>query len=359
MELLCALLTGFFLWLFLFHWHHAALARAREAAGALLIEVPAAGKVLQANRHKGIRSAANMLVVFLFITYFVFWQSVTRWTLFFDFIVAMFTYFTVWEAFPPYRKDASLELCERGVIRRKQSYENRPGCLTFTPWEEIAGCKWYKKLPDHYVHTRHLLLECGLLSRDESEAITAEAGRFVPVYDMEGEQIAGPAPADRASSAVARRQRSGGLRFQFNLQSLLLLMVLVSCAASCYGIYCRRIESQREVLAALDAFHPQVSRIGGNVWSLDFSTCSVKPGDDDLVHLKELPALESLDLDGSPISDAGLRHLYPIKTLQSVSLLGTNVTQEGVNELKRQSPDVQINYCPAKNPVVLKPADKK
>jgi hypothetical protein len=43
---------------------------------------------------------------------------------------------------PPYRLDAPIEVREQGVIRRKQSYENWPGCLVFTPWSEIAGCKW-------------------------------------------------------------------------------------------------------------------------------------------------------------------------------------------------------------------------
>jgi hypothetical protein len=46
-ELFCALLTGFFLWLFLFHWHYAALARAREMAGGLLIDVVAAHCVVR------------------------------------------------------------------------------------------------------------------------------------------------------------------------------------------------------------------------------------------------------------------------------------------------------------------------
>jgi hypothetical protein len=48
MELFCALLTGFFLWLFLFHWHRTSLARAHEMAGAFLLGVRPAGDVVPA-----------------------------------------------------------------------------------------------------------------------------------------------------------------------------------------------------------------------------------------------------------------------------------------------------------------------
>jgi hypothetical protein len=355
-ELFCALLTGFFLWLFLYHWHHAALARAREIAGALLIEVPAAQQLAKTTREqRTVAIGASLLLAIAFVFLFP-WSQIAALGLFSsDIMVACLALCLLQLAFPPFRKDAPLELRERGVVRRKQSYENYPGPLAFTPWEDIAGCKWYDGLPKHYVHTRVLLLDRSGLSAAEVEAITAVARRFVPMIDADGNVLAGPDSAD----AGLRRRGAGGLRFQFNLQSLMLLMVVVSCAASCYGIRYRRAQPQREAIAKLETFHPIIHEVGGDVWSLDFKACTMKPGDDDLTCLEKLRNLNSLDLDGLPISDAGLRHLYPLKTLTSVSLLNTQVTQKGVDDLKRALPNTRISWYPPTAPVVKPPVGGK
>ena len=50
MELLSALLTGFFFWLWQFNSWRNRRARARETAGALLLQVNAARRIILANR---------------------------------------------------------------------------------------------------------------------------------------------------------------------------------------------------------------------------------------------------------------------------------------------------------------------
>jgi hypothetical protein len=353
MELFCALLTGFFLWLFQFHWHRTALARAREAGGALLIEIAPAGNVARTTLWQRVSSHS---MVFLVFGLAVFWQRASlSMSLPLNMLAVVFAW-SFWNSIvPPHRIDAPLEFRERGVIRRKQSYENFPGILTFTPWSDIVACKWYDKLPDHYVHTRHLLLESGGLRPDEVETISNIAGRLVPVCDSEGALIA--RPESTGETAAARPKKRGGLPFQFNLQSLMLLAVVVSCAAGCWAVHDRALQPQREALAALEAFHPQVSQFGDNVRMIDFRTSKPKPGDSDLVHLKGLRDLDFLNLDGSPITNEGLKHLYPIKTLTTVYLSNTKVTQQGVDDLKRALPNADILWYPSPPPVVTPPTN--
>ena len=356
MELFCALLTGFFLWLFLFHWHRAALARAREMGGQLLIEMKASQKV----RRKAWGQRTLLIatgLMFLWILYLLCRSSPFRSIFDQDVVIACFFFNVLQVAFPVNRRDSPLEFRERGVVRRKQSYENCPGQLTFTPWSDISGCRWYAALPQHYVHTRFLLLDRGSVSLAEVEAINAVAGRFVPVSDGEGRLLSGLETPDDRDDATSRRRRSGGLRFQFNLQSLMLLTVVVSCAASCYGIHYRRAQPQRQAVAQFDKFHPLVYENADDVWLVDFKACAVKPGDDDLCHLKALPNLERLSLDGSPVTDAGLKHLYSLKRLTYIDLSNTKITRRGFDDLEKALPNACISCCP--RPPAMTPIKKK
>lgn len=337
MEMFCALLTGVFLWVFSYHWHYGAMARARELAGPLLIEVKAAGNVRRKTRNARLLAAGSIVLANGLVGYFVFGSHMR--TIFCDAFVVLTVFAFLKEMIPTYRNDAPLELCERGVIRRRQSYESRAGTLAFTPWEKITGVQWYDKLPMYYVHTKHLLLEKAVLSAEECEAVTNVAERFAPVYDTNGERIAGP--TGEAGGAAAREQ-VGELRFQFSLQSVLLLMVVVSCAASCYGIHDRALRPQREALAKLQAFHPAVHYRFDEVWLIDFSASATKLRDGDLASLKGLESLEWLTIDGSPITDTGLRHLYSMTWLKYLSLRNTGVTKQGVEELRRRLPGVQV-----------------
>jgi hypothetical protein len=340
MELFTALLAGFFLWVFLYHWHHSALSRMREAAGELLIEVPAASRVVRTPGWQKVVAGAAMVVPILLILLVRLRNPLHYSSPSDDILPGLCVWVGLSFGIPPYRRDAPLELRAHGVVRRKQSYENRPGRLVFTPWSEIAGCKWYDKLPTRYVHTQFLLLERSIPTGD-IDAVTVVAGRFVPVYDRDGRLIGGAEPKEDAQR-VAPRGSTHRLGLQFSLQSLLLLMVVASCVFSCYGIRYRRLQPQRAALTRLQTFNPQIRRFGDNVWDVDFSNCKDKPTDDDLACLAPLVELEMLELSGAPVTDAGLKHLAGLKNLHCVDLSGTQVTPAGVAALRRALPKTSI-----------------
>ena len=58
--------------------------------------------------------------------------------------------------------------------------------------------------------------------------------------------------------------------------------------------------------------------------------------------LKELKDLEYLDLNATKVTDKGVKDLAALKTLKQLLLLGSEVTDKGFNELKASLPDCQI-----------------
>jgi hypothetical protein len=67
-------------------------------------------------------------------------------------------------------------------------------------------------------------------------------------------------------------------------------------------------------------------------------------GDDEAIYLKELTSLESLNLNCTTVTDAGLEHLVTLSKLRYLNLVATNVTPEGVKKLKRALPACEIVY---------------
>ena len=147
-----------------------------------------------------------------------------------------------------------------------------------------------------------------LIAPDQRAAVTAAMGRFVPVHGTDGTLLAEPKPAVPGAKAPPERRPDRSM-LQFDLQSLLILTVVVACAANCYGLRYRRLLPIREALAKLAAFGPQQIGEEEDLISPDFSNCQTKPGDDDLAILKPLVGLRSIYLTGAPITDAGLAHL--------------------------------------------------
>ncbi len=67
--------------------------------------------------------------------------------------------------------------------------------------------------------------------------------------------------------------------------------------------------------------------------------------DQGLVHLKDLKALETLDLRRNPgITDAGLVHLEGLSNLKHLHLIRTGVTAAGVSKLQQKLPKTKIAY---------------
>ena len=61
-----------------------------------------------------------------------------------------------------------------------------------------------------------------------------------------------------------------------------------------------------------------------------------------LEHLRGLTALEYLYLSRTKVGDADLRHLKKLTNLGHLDVTGTAVTEEGVEEVKRHSPGVNV-----------------
>jgi hypothetical protein len=369
MALLCALLTGFFLWLLMFRWQRSWRARVREDAGPLLLQVKPAPGIVRACRwatwfYKGF----VLCLVAAFIA--MFYYANTRISPFFPALLSMFSYYFfsylvigMWAAIllltftaPGYR--GGMEVRGHGILVAN---------LRLRPWSEISECRWFSTKPllgttlctsRLFVRSRIMLFETRMAA-GQKEAITAALARFVPVYDHYGTLLAEPTPADLAAKAAQPAHVRRRYAFQFDLQSLLLLAVVVSCAASCYGVHCRRLRPQLRAVEQLEAFSPSVYLFGSIPYSLDYSKCAKKPTDDDLACLEALNQLNDVDLSGSPITDAGIEHLKGLPYLRHINCLGTEVTAQGAEELSRRFPNATVIYGPAKNPVLLKPADTK
>lgn len=61
-----------------------------------------------------------------------------------------------------------------------------------------------------------------------------------------------------------------------------------------------------------------------------------------LVYLRYFPNLRELSLDGSEVTDAGLRHLYSLSRLESLDLKDTKVSAGAVANLRKMLPNCKI-----------------
>jgi hypothetical protein len=76
---------------------------------------------------------------------------------------------------------------------------------------------------------------------------------------------------------------------------------------------------------------------------LDFlSLANTAVSDSGLAHVSGLPRLQTLNLIGTHVTDAGLAPLYRLTKLQMLELHGTNVTDAGVDELQKSLPNCKI-----------------
>ena len=66
--------------------------------------------------------------------------------------------------------------------------------------------------------------------------------------------------------------------------------------------------------------------------------------DDGLKHLSSLTDLEWLFLNNTKISDGGLKHLSGLTNLEVLSLVGTSVSDDGVKILQESLPNCRIDW---------------
>lgn len=121
-----------------------------------------------------------------------------------------------------------------------------------------------------------------------------------------------------------------------------------------------------EVSEEQSAAQTKVEELGGG-WtgrgaiSIDFSASRMAQedktiSDTDLAILAEVENLEMLDLSGSPISDAGIKHIAGLTKLNTLNLTDTQVTGEGIIALM-DLPLFQIAYKNCSDDVAIAIAD--
>jgi hypothetical protein len=237
----------------------------------------------------------------------------------------------------------ALEVRDRGVLCGKCGVRLSRGKLLFVPWNQISVCLWvpkgYGSVARIYEKPNHFNIAEDSIVPGQKTAITAALGRFSPVYDEDGSLLAEPEQRKRYIEHVPW-QSLDYPGFQYDLQTMLLATVVVACAASLCGVHFHSPHYQ--AVARIEAFSPKIDYVDNDVWSIDFSACKNKPTDADLANLEPLTELVDLDLDGSPITDAGLIHLYKLKNLRYVILANTGVTAEGMERLRRALPEAGI-----------------
>jgi hypothetical protein len=369
MGLLCALLAGLFLRWFVLHLLRSRQARAREELGPLLLEVKVAPRTAKTIRWVCLFWLLYLLVVpALFATFAycllsrlagpsidVLTACSYDFRLYFAFIAGSF--FVSSLALPSRWPFVFLEIREHGILS---------GWHRVRFWDRIAQFRWccpktvretvLCPRPWPYNRYRVVLWERSIAAA-QKEAVTAMLARFVQVFDHDGTLLAGPSQAELLANPARPAKPHARLWLQFNLQSLLLLTVAVSCAASCYGIHYRRLAPQTNAVAQMARFGPAIDCFGDVPWSVDFSKCAKKPCDDDLACLESLANLDRVNLAGSPITDAGLDHLKGLRHLWLVDCRDTGVTAKGAAELFRALPRAAVCFGPAKNPVWFLPPD--
>ena len=245
----------------------------------------------------------------------------------------------LWGVLVAHLRSRDLELRECGLILPRR---RRP----FVPWKDV----FYLQRREC---GRELLVRCvegDVTLKTDPAQVEAVLPLLLPrvrVRDETGKMV----NRDRELLNVDVPQENPASRYQFRLQTLLLLMVVVSAVFAGQGIHLRArqkeeaAQARREAaLAKYQRFGPAVNRIFHSVWSLDFSQCETSPADDDLVYVKDLPDLQYLNLSGSRITDAGLVHLESLKQLRHVWLSRTQVTDDGVRKLREALPDTKIYH---------------
>jgi hypothetical protein len=327
MELLCAILTGVFFWLFIYHWSSFARRTRFQQAGAPLLEVVLPYRARMLN-FAAMLIPCLMLLSLLGVFYVISLRnpllSVAPFFVMIELYVAALV-LTLLSAIETVSRKRSFTIHENGIASH----------IFLITWERIRFCRWARSKKRLYVRSRRntILLRTSV---GEYEAVTATLGRFVEVRDCAGGVIvAGPHKyvqttiVDSFKEWIKRR-----LHVQFDLLTLLLLVLLCASASSWYGIIHRRSRAQDAAIEKLSRLNPQA--IGFlEVTYLGFPDEKNRPQDEDLMYLKPLSSLQTLFLDMDPVTDRGLVYLESLSHLRYLSLMKTDITDRGLEHLTK------------------------
>jgi hypothetical protein len=349
MEIFLALMTAATMWLFMWHLATMNRQRARRRMGALLWSV---------GRSRWPRWTIVSAALIVPYTIVLVCLSGDLWLepmQAFNWFMLVFNVGSLTATCIPV-----IELHERGILYGVGFLAQQ------LLWPEIQYCKWTQPATQLRVRMRQLRVQLRHkanfypIPAQQQAEVQAIIERHVQFRDLDGAAVNPQRPASEPAPAPQKPQR-----FQFELQTLLLFVVLLSATMSWYGVHYRRQQAETQALAKLSPFAPTVIN-RGTYFHVDFSRCAIKPGDADLAPLAELPRLTDLDLVGAPISDGGLallsglrslKHLYldqtavtdnglvhlaPLSRLRYLSLRGTKCTSTGVAKLRQALPKCEI-----------------
>jgi hypothetical protein len=147
-------------------------------------------------------------------------------------------------------------------------------------------------------------------------------------------------------------------RAQFELRTLMVLVLFVGTGLGLTGIHLQSTEKQRSAAAALKQIGAEVSYAGeeqpglltftGRQYFQEpialrfFGTLR----ESDLANIEALIGLEALSL-GKSLADDDLAHLLPLKRLCTLNLMGSRVTGRGLQHLPATSDLRTLNLCQA------------
>jgi hypothetical protein len=336
MELLSAILTCVFLCLFLANCLRSARKRAQMKAGELILAVE------NPRRSKGKKIVfvwLTLLPVLLLIPYLI---LIFHWIapLSAGYSVNFLQFFQILNAtFCLFMPLATCPLLQRNVVEIRR--HGLVFIVRFCPWDKIRCCRWNAK-------RRVLRVQKSFgetfrkITAEEADSIIQTLGRFVVVYDINDTTLAAPPiEVDEAVEAAdaARTPKQRFSPFQFDLSSLMLLVLVTAAFFSWFGMRYRQageIDKQltriQERFAGVNCSQNWVD--GNEIFIVSFVGCKSKPGDEALEEISPLSRLEHLYLSLCPITDEGLKRLNSFPQLKTLYLSGTRISDAGLVHLK-------------------------
>ncbi len=149
------------------------------------------------------------------------------------------------------------------------------------------------------------------------------------------------------------------LCFRYRLRTLLLAIAILALPLRWWGVHAAADRRFHNLIASIEEQGGQVGfgpseaepSFGEKVWlalggddrlgrpAVVLFPNSKKPTDAEFaaLHVTELPALESLDLDGTKISDASLAEFEQFAGLKELSVASTRITDAGLAKISRLS----------------------
>jgi hypothetical protein len=341
MELVIALLTAFFLWLWIYDGSRRAFARSRLEAGKLICKAARRGQ-----EYRYLMAAFFSLL----LGFHLFFGTLIEIEVSFlaALNISLFTFVILESLFPPAYYAIAFEVHEKGLVARG----------LFAPWSKIHYAvrycsnklfSWYSPKGRWVFFFRNFSKEFSV-STLRQEDLMETLGQFIDIRDENGTFLVNPQKKIEPSNDADQPADLRRTRFQFDLRSLLLFFIFAASLSSQAGIHYHRWDRQRIAVQKLQVFKPKVDWLSSNVWELSFSQSDSKPTDDDLPELLNFPDLRWLDLSGAPITDVGLEHLAALRRVQTINLTNTKITKQGFEKLKMSLPDATITWSPPNNP---------